>query len=116
MRRPQRAQDDRMVRVRRRGRASCVDFTHHRRSRGFFGLVERKLSVLIDSLTFALERSGCLDTFWGKLDEGADSALGVANSARPFLTAARLAHRPQTTLVVVAGEDAAITFAQQVAA
>ena len=72
--------------------------------------------MLIDSLTFALERSGCLETFWGKLDEGADSALGVANSARPFLTAARFAHRPQTTLVVVAGEEAAIAFAQQVAA
>ena len=72
--------------------------------------------MLIDSLTFALERSGCLETFWGKLDEGADSALGVANSARPFLTAARFAHRPQTTLVVVAGEEAAIAYAQQVAA
>ena len=72
--------------------------------------------MLIDSLTFALERSGCLETFWGKLDEGADSALGVANSARPFLAAARFAHRPQTTLVVVAGEEAAIAFAQQVAA
>ena len=72
--------------------------------------------MLIDSLTFALERSGCLETFWGKLDEGVDSALGVANSARPFLTAARFAHRPQTTLVVVAGEEAAIAFAQQVAA
>ena len=72
--------------------------------------------MLIDSLTFALERSGCLETFWGKLDEGADSALGVANSARPFLTAARFAHRPQTTLVVVAGEEAAIAFTQQVAA
>ncbi|HIR41946.1 MAG TPA: transcription-repair coupling factor [Candidatus Aphodovivens avicola] len=72
--------------------------------------------MLIDSLTFALERSRCLETFWGKLDEGADSALGVANSARPFLTAARFAHRPQTTLVVVAGEEAAIAFAQQVAA
>ena len=72
--------------------------------------------MLIDSLTFALERSGCLETFWGKLDEGADSALGVANSARPFLTSARFAHRPQTTLVVIAGEEAAIAFAQQVAA
>ena len=72
--------------------------------------------MLIDSLTFALERSGCLETFWGKLDSGEDSALGVANSARPFLTAARFAHRPQPTLVVVAGEDAAVTFAQQVSA
>lgn len=72
--------------------------------------------MLIDSLTFALERSGCLDTFWGKLDVGEDATLGVANSARPFLVAARFAHRPQPTLVVVAGEEAALTFAQQMAA
>ncbi len=72
--------------------------------------------MLIDSLTFALERSGCLETFWGKLDAGEDATLGVANSARPFLVAARFAHRPQPTLVVVAGEDAALAFAQQMAA
>ncbi|MEE0844924.1 MAG: transcription-repair coupling factor [Eggerthellaceae bacterium] len=72
--------------------------------------------MLIDSLTFALERSDCMDTFWGKLDAGEDSTLGVANSARPFMVAARFAHKPQTTLVVVAGEDAALTFAQQMAA
>ena len=72
--------------------------------------------MLIDSLTFALERSGCLETFWGKLDAGEDATLGVANSARPFLAATRFAHRPQTTLVVVAGEEAALTFAQQMSA
>ncbi|HJH75317.1 transcription-repair coupling factor [Gordonibacter pamelaeae] len=72
--------------------------------------------MLIDSLTFTLEKSGCLDAFWGKLDEGLDGTLGVASSARPFLVAARFAHRPQTTLVVVAGEEAAIAFARQVAA
>ena len=72
--------------------------------------------MLIDSLTFTLEKSGCLDAFWGKLDEGHDGTLGVASSARPFLVAARFAHRPQTTLVVVAGEEAAIAFARQVAA
>ena len=72
--------------------------------------------MLIDSLTFALEKSGCLDAFWDKLDAGEDGALGVANSARPFLIAARFAHRPQTTLVVVAGEDAAVSFARSVAA
>ena len=26
--------------------------------------------MLIDSLTFTLEKSGCLDAFWGKLDAG----------------------------------------------
>ncbi|OUO90823.1 transcription-repair coupling factor [Gordonibacter sp. An230] len=72
--------------------------------------------MLIDSLTFTLEKSGCLDAFWGKLDAGEDGALGVANSARPFLVAARFAHRPQATLVVVAGEDAAVAFARSLAA
>jgi transcription-repair coupling factor (superfamily II helicase) len=71
--------------------------------------------VLIDSLAFTLEKSGCLDAFWGKLDAGTDATLGVAASARPFLVAARFAHGPQATLVVVAGEDAAVTFARQVA-
>ena len=77
---------------------------------------ERWRHVLIDSLTFALEKSGCLDAFWGKLDAGEDATLGVAASARPFLVAARFAHRPQATLVVVAGEDAAVAFARNVAA
>ncbi len=69
--------------------------------------------MLIDSLTSSLERSGCLDVFWGKLDAGQDATLGVANSARPFLVAARFIHKPQPTLVVVAGEDAALNFARQ---
>ncbi len=72
--------------------------------------------MLIDSLTFTLEKSGCLDAFWGKLDEGQDATLAVAASARPFLVAARFAHKPQPTLVVVAGEDAAVAFARNVAA
>ena len=72
--------------------------------------------MLIDSLTFTLEKSGCLDAFWGKLDEGQDATLAVAASARPFLVAARFAHKPQATLVVVAGEDAAVAFARNVAA
>ncbi len=72
--------------------------------------------MLIDSLAFTLEKSGCLDAFWGKLDAGADATLGVAASARPFLVAARFAHAPEATLVVVAGEDAAVAFARQMAA
>ena len=72
--------------------------------------------MLIDSLTFALEKSGCLEAFWGKLDAGTDAALGVANSARPFLIASRFTHRPQPTLVIVAGEDAALAYAQQMGA
>ncbi|MDO4291405.1 MAG: transcription-repair coupling factor [Eggerthellaceae bacterium] len=72
--------------------------------------------MLIDSLAFALEKSGCLETFWGKLDAGEDASLGVASSARPFLVAARFAVSPQPTLVVVAGEEAAVAFARNVAA
>lgn len=72
--------------------------------------------MLINSLTFTLEKSDCLDAFWGKLDTGLDATLGVASSARPFLVAARFAHKPQTTFVVVAGEETAIAFSRQVAA
>lgn len=72
--------------------------------------------MLIDSLTFTLEKSGCLEGFWDKLDAGEDATLGVASSARPFLVASRFAHAPQATLVVVAGEDAAVAFSRSVAA
>lgn len=72
--------------------------------------------MLIDSLTFTLEKSGALDAFWNKLDVGEDGTLGVASSARPFLVASRFAHKPQATLVVVAGEDAALAFTRGVAA
>lgn len=63
-----------------------------------------------------LEKSEALEGFWGALDKGEDASLGVAASARPFLVAARFAHKPQTTLVVIAGEDAATTFARNLAA
>ena len=72
--------------------------------------------MLIDSLTYALEQSEALQVFWGKLDDGDDATLGVASSARPFMVAARFAHKPQPTLVVVAGEEAAATFARNVSA
>ena len=72
--------------------------------------------MLVDSLTFQMEKSGCVETFWGKLDRGLDATLAVASSARPFMTAVRFAHKPQPTLVVVAGEDAAVAFARNVAA
>ena len=72
--------------------------------------------MLIDSLRFALERSECLDGFWSNLDAGDDGTLGIANSARPFMVAARFSHKPQTTLAVVAGEDAAVSFARSLSA
>ena len=72
--------------------------------------------MLIDSLTFVLEKSGALDDFWGKLDAGADATLGVASSARPFLASAQFSRSPRPTLVIVAGEDAAIAFARNMAA
>ena len=65
--------------------------------------------MLIDSLTFVLEKSGALDDFTGKLDAGTDATLGVASSARPFLAEAlQFSRSPRPTLVVVAGEDAAV--------
>lgn len=72
--------------------------------------------MLIDSLVSILEKSGSLDSFWGHLNRGEDATLGVAHSARPFLIATRFAHRPQTTLVVVAGEENAAVFARSIAA
>ena len=72
--------------------------------------------MLIDSLTYALEKSGALEAFWGKLDAGEDAALGVAASARPFMVAARFIRKPQPTLAVVAGEEAAANFARNVSA
>ena len=71
--------------------------------------------MLIDALTFTLKKSEALDPVWDALDEGHDATLGVAASARPFLVAARFAARPQPTLVLVAGEEAAATFARNVA-
>ena len=72
--------------------------------------------MLIDSLTFVLEKSGALEDFWGKLDAGEDATLGVASSARPFLASAEFSRSPCPTLVVVAGEGAAISFARNMAA
>lgn len=72
--------------------------------------------MLIDSLAASLQRSGALDVFWSKLDQGEDATLGVASSARPFLAAARFASHPQPTLALVAGEDAADAFARSAAA
>ena len=71
--------------------------------------------MLIDALTFTLRKSEALDPVWDALDEGRDATLGVAASARPFLVAARFAAHPQPTLVLVAGEEAAATFARNVA-
>ncbi len=72
--------------------------------------------MLIDALSFTMQRSGALADFWGKLDAGQDASLGVASSARPFLVASRYAQHPQTTLVLIAGEDAADSFARNLAA
>ena len=74
------------------------------------------MCVLIESLVYTLEKSNCLEGFWDKLDAGEDATLGVAASARPFLVAARFAHAPAPTLVVVAGEDASYSFARSLSA
>ena len=72
--------------------------------------------MLIDMLSASLAKSGALDDAWAKLDSGQDATVGVASSARPFLVAARFAADPRATLVVMAGEEAADTFARTVGA
>lgn len=72
--------------------------------------------MLIDALAYRLEKSPEIRGFWGKLDSGADATMGIAASARPFLTAARFARTPQPTLAIVATEDAAADFARNVSA
>ena len=37
--------------------------------------------MLIDALAFTLEKSGCLEAFWGKLDDGTDATLGEIGRA-----------------------------------
>ena len=68
--------------------------------------------MLIDALTGVMERSKALENFWGKIDAQEDASLGVASSARPFLVAASFERNPRPTLVVIAGEEAADTFAR----
>ena len=72
--------------------------------------------MLIDALAYKMARSEEVLRFWGKLDAGQDAAMGIASSARPFMTAARFARVPQPTLAVVATEDAAADFARNVSA
>ena len=71
--------------------------------------------MLIDSLVFRFERTEALKGFWDKLDRGEDATLGVASSARPLMVAMQFARKPQSTLVVIAGEEAALGFARSVA-
>jgi transcription-repair coupling factor (superfamily II helicase) len=72
--------------------------------------------MLIDSLAYRFERTGALKGFWDKLDAGEDAALGVASSARALLVAAQFARKPQSTLVIVAGEETALNFARSLSA
>lgn len=74
------------------------------------------VGMLIDALTEVMERSGALENFWGKIDKKEDASLGVASSARPFLVAANFTRDPRPTLVVIAGEEAADTFARNLSA
>lgn len=71
--------------------------------------------MLIQNLAEIIHKSGCVDEFWGKLDEGIDATLGIVSSARPFFIASRFAAKPQPTLVVTAGDEAAHVFARTLA-
>lgn len=72
--------------------------------------------MLIHVLARVMEKSGALENFWGKTDKKEDASLGVASSARPFLVAAGFERKPQPTLVVIAGEEAADAFSRNLSA
>ena len=72
--------------------------------------------MFIEALVRSIEDSSVLDSFWGKLDQDQDATLGVAASARPLLVAARFIHKPQPTLVIIAGEEGAEAFALSLSA
>lgn len=69
--------------------------------------------MLIEALTYPLQDCEALQPFWALLDAGEDASLGIAQSARPFMVAARFARTPQPTLVVVPAELGAQDFVRQ---
>ena len=62
------------------------------------------------------EKSGCLDTFWGKLVPARTPPWAWPPRRGPSSWRPASPPAPQPTLVVVAGEDAAVAFARNVAA
>ena len=72
--------------------------------------------MLIDELIPRLEQSEDVVRFWHKLDRAEDAMMGVAASARPLFIAARFARRPNATLAVCAGEEAALALVRQLRA
>lgn len=71
--------------------------------------------MLIDSITRTIEKSGCVSSFWEKLDNSQDAVFGVVSSARPLFVASRFVARKKPTLVVISGVDAAASFARTLA-
>ena len=69
--------------------------------------------MLIDALTYPLQNCEELQPFWARLDAGEDATCGIAQSARPFMVAARFTRTPQPTLVVVPAETGALEFIRQ---
>ena len=72
--------------------------------------------MLIDALSYAIDKSGALEDIYQRLDGGQDATLGIASSARPFIAAARFAHKRETTFIVVPGEEGAAAFARTLSA
>ncbi|MDR1089369.1 MAG: transcription-repair coupling factor [Coriobacteriales bacterium] len=72
--------------------------------------------MLLDSLTTQLLGSRALDSFTERLEAGEDINLAVPLSARVLITAAIYDHKPRPMLVCLAGEEAAASFARQLAA
>ncbi len=72
--------------------------------------------MLIDRLSASLHRARSWTRLLELLSNGEDATLAVSGLIRPMLVAALMREWPRTTLVVIAGEEAAGRFARQTAA
>ncbi len=72
--------------------------------------------MLIDRLAASLRRARSWTRVLELLSEGDDASLAASALVRPMLVAALMRVWPRTTLVVIAGEEAAERFARQTAA
>ncbi len=108
-------------------RTSRVKGVFHDFSEGFAGCGTLRMpcarrvrypfrAMLIDSLSSHLLAAPSLRPVLDKLAAGADAALAVAGSVRPFAVASLFARRPRPVAVVVSGAEAAERFARDLAA
>ena len=75
-----------------------------------------EMHTLIDELQRKFFSAKNIAPIIQKLDDGKDVSIGIANSARAFVTASVYSRNPRSMLVVVSGQEAATRFANDLAA